>query len=238
MPTPTLVVPPRFQTGITGFDLITEGGLPLGRTTLVAGTAGGKTVLAIQMLVRAAEQGAGGVFVLSGGPDRSHRERGIVRLRPAAPHRRGAASPSSTRRTIRARSWSRSVASRPVSALFARIESAAKRVGAKVAVIDSVGAIFPQFSDPNLVRRELHRIAHGLRQLGITTLMTVERIEEQGPVARFGVEEFVADNVIILRNALELEKRRRTIEILKFRGCTHTRRASTRSRSIRPMPSR
>jgi circadian clock protein KaiC len=35
------------------------------------------------------------------------------------------------------------------------------------------------------------------------------------------VEEFVADNVIILRNALEEEKRRRTIEILKFRGTPH-----------------
>src|SRR4029079_1363468 len=37
----------------------------------------------------------------------------------------------------------------------------------------------------------------------------------------FGVEEFIADNVIILRNALEDETRRRTIEILKFRGCDH-----------------
>ncbi len=42
-----------------------------------------------------------------------------------------------------------------------------------------------------------------------------------GPIARFGVEEFIADNVIILRNALEDETRRRTIEILKFRGCDH-----------------
>ncbi len=35
------------------------------------------------------------------------------------------------------------------------------------------------------------------------------------------MEEFVADNVVILRNVLEDEKRRRTIEILKFRGTTH-----------------
>jgi circadian clock protein KaiC len=51
--------------------------------------------------------------------------------------------------------------------------------------------------------------------------MTTERTEEYGPIARFGVEEFVSDNVVILRNILEGEKRRRTIEILKLRGTTH-----------------
>jgi circadian clock protein KaiC len=51
--------------------------------------------------------------------------------------------------------------------------------------------------------------------------MTTEREAEYGPVARFGVEEFVSDNVVILRNALEGERRRRTAEILKLRGTTH-----------------
>src|SRR5690606_5861360 len=38
-----------------------------------------------------------------------------------------------------------------------------------------------------------------------------------------GVEEFLTDNVIILRNVLNKEKRRRTIEILKFRGSDHVK---------------
>jgi circadian clock protein KaiC len=46
-------------------------------------------------------------------------------------------------------------------------------------------------------------------------------VEEYGPVARFGVEEFIADNVMVLRNVLDGEVRRRTIEILKFRGTDH-----------------
>src|SRR6187455_968459 len=42
-------------TGIQGFDEITDGGLPLGRTTLVMGGPGcGKTVFALQSLVNAA----------------------------------------------------------------------------------------------------------------------------------------------------------------------------------------
>ena len=51
--------------------------------------------------------------------------------------------------------------------------------------------------------------------------MTAERSEDYGGVARHGVEEFVADNVIVIRNVLEATKRRRTLEILKFRGTSH-----------------
>jgi circadian clock protein KaiC len=108
-----------------------------------------------------------------------------------------------------------------LSALLARIENAVREVGAKRVILDAIGALFPQFTDANTVRRELHRIAAGLRRLGVTTLITMERLDEEGGVGRFGVEEFVADNVLILRNRLEQEKRRRTIEILKFRGALH-----------------
>ena len=52
-------------TGIKGFDEITDGGLPRGRTTLVMGGPGcGKTVFALQALVHSAKQtGLAGVFV-------------------------------------------------------------------------------------------------------------------------------------------------------------------------------
>lgn len=52
-------------TGIAGFDQITRGGLPQGRTTLVCGGAGcGKTLFAIEFLVNGAIQhGEPGVFI-------------------------------------------------------------------------------------------------------------------------------------------------------------------------------
>jgi circadian clock protein KaiC len=59
--------------------------------------------------------------------------------------------------------------------------------------------------------------------MGVTTVMTAERIDDYGPTSRNGFEEFVADNVVILRNALEAEKRRRTVEVLKLRGGSHLR---------------
>src|SRR6188472_2680012 len=48
---------PKALTGITGLDEITGGGFPRGRPTLVCGGAGcGKTLLAIEFLVRGATQ--------------------------------------------------------------------------------------------------------------------------------------------------------------------------------------
>ena len=38
---------------------------------------------------------------------------------------------------------------------------------------------------------------------------------------RYGVEEYVADNIIILRYSLTQERRRRTIETLKLCGARH-----------------
>jgi circadian clock protein KaiC len=79
----------------------------------------------------------------------------------------------------------------------------------------------PARADSATVRREMFRIAVALKRLGLTALLTAERTAEYGEIARYGVEEFVADNVIILRNVLEGETRRRTMEILKFRGTPH-----------------
>jgi len=55
----------KLATGIQGFDLISLGGLPKGRTTLLTGTAGSaKTVIAAQFLAEGVKQaGENGVFV-------------------------------------------------------------------------------------------------------------------------------------------------------------------------------
>jgi circadian clock protein KaiC len=55
----------KVPTGIDGFDQITGGGLPGGRTTLVCGGAGcGKTLFGVQFLINGATAyGDRGVFV-------------------------------------------------------------------------------------------------------------------------------------------------------------------------------
>ena len=55
----------KAKTGITGFDEMTGGGLPRGRTTLLVGGPGsGKTILALQFLVHGAQYcNEPGIFV-------------------------------------------------------------------------------------------------------------------------------------------------------------------------------
>src|SRR6186997_3119822 len=56
-PTPSIrETQTKAPTGITGFDEITGGGLPRGRTTLLVGGPGsGKTILSLQFLVHGAK---------------------------------------------------------------------------------------------------------------------------------------------------------------------------------------
>ena len=212
----------KLVVGIPGFDSITDGGIPEGRTTLLAGTAGsGKTVFALQYLIAGIQNfDQGGVLVtFEEAPSDLSQNAAAMGWSMSRLVEEGKlaivdASPEPGEEIVEAGAFD-------LSALLARIENAVKKVGARRVVLDSIGAVFPQFVDRNVIRRELHRIAAGLRKMKVTAVLTVERANEYGPIARYEVEEFVADNVVILRNQLEHERRRRTVEVLKLRGASH-----------------
>jgi circadian clock protein KaiC len=105
--------------------------------------------------------------------------------------------------------------------LISRIEHAVRLIGAKRIVLDSTGSLFSRFSDSGHVRFELFRLSTALKDMGTTSILTMESSGGNAAITRFGVEEFVVDNVVVLRNILEQSKRRRTVEILKFRGAPH-----------------
>ncbi len=212
----------KLPTGIASFDVIAKGGLPKNRTTLLSGTAGsGKTVFAVQFLAagiqNADEHGVFVTFEESAADIRENMRSFGWDLERWEREGRLAfvdASPDPHVETIESGSFD-------LGALLARVDNAVRKVGAKRVSVDSLGAVFSQFSDQSIVRRELFRIASALKAMNVTAVLTAERTDDYGPIARFGVEEFIADNVMVLRNVLEEEIRRRTIEILKFRGTDH-----------------
>lgn len=212
----------KHPTGIEGFDHVAHGGLPRGRTTLLSGTAGSaKTIIAGQFLIEGIRKfDEPGVFVTFEEPPADIRTNLASFGWDVAAYEADSklafvdASPIFGSETIVAGSYD-------MGALLARVEHAVTKIGAKRVSIDSIGPIFAQLPDPHVVRTELLRISQVLKKLGVTTLMTAERTEDYGEIARFGVEEFVSDSVVVLRNVLEEEKRRRTLEILKFRGAGH-----------------
>ncbi|MGB3308217.1 MAG: circadian clock protein KaiC [Nodosilinea sp.] len=211
----------KIRTTIEGFDDISHGGLPAGRSTLVSGTSGtGKTLFAVQFIYNGiTEFDESGVLVTfeespediiqnaySFGWDLQQLvDDGKLFILDASPDPEGQDV----------------VGNFDLSALIERIQYAIRKYKARRVSIDSVTAVFQQYDAASVVRREIFRLVARLKLMGVTTVMTTERLDEYGPVARFGVEEFVSDNVVIVRNALEGERRRRTIEILKLRGTTH-----------------
>ncbi len=217
----TLLGVQKIRTMIEGFDDISHGGLPAGRTTLVSGTSGtGKTLFAVQFLYSGIIYfDQPGIFVtfeespadiiknaFSFGWDLQKLiDEGKLFILDASPDPEGQDV----------------IGNFDLSALIERIQYAIRKYKARRVSIDSVTSVFQQYDAASVVRREIFRLVARLKQVGATTIMTTERVEEYGPVARFGVEEFVSDNVAIVRNVLEGERRRRTIEILKLRGTTH-----------------
>ncbi|MEV0603821.1 circadian clock protein KaiC [Streptomyces sp. NPDC050315] len=213
---------PRVATAINGFDQVALGGLPAGRCTLVTGTAGsGKTLFATEFLARGIQAyDEPGVFVTFEEPPVDIRRNALsLGLTIAEWERAGKwafvdASASSTEEGA-------VIGAYDFHALAARIEHAVHTIGAKRVSLDSLGAVFLSFPGQGTVRQELLRVAATLESLGVTSVITTERETEYGGISRLGVEEFALNNVIVLRNTLFQERRRRTLEIVKLRGGPH-----------------
>lgn len=211
----------KVPTGVPGFDVVSEGGLPEGRTTLVTGTAGsGKTIFAAQFLAGGIKHAQNGVFVtFEESPQmQCQNMRGFGwNIRQWETEDKWAfvdASPLDRSIPLVSGEYD-------LDPLISRLKYAIDRVGAKRVAVDSLGTIFSYLPDKSKVRNLLFKLTQMLREMKITAVLTSERTVEYGEISRYGIEEFVVDNVVILRNSLIAERRRRTIEILKFRGVSH-----------------
>lgn len=212
----------RLPTGIAGVDEITLGGIPAGRATLVSGTTGsGKTLFATEFLARGITRfDQAGVFITfeESADDIRRNTRSLGFDVPAWEAEGKWAFVDAS---LMVAEEAPTIGAYDFGGLIARIDHAVRSVGASRVAMDSLDAIFARFGDIGLVRHEMSRITGSLDQLGVTSVLTAERAQEYNGVSRHGVEEFVVDNVIVLRNVLRHERRRRTIEVVKLRGAAH-----------------
>ena len=212
---------PRLPTGVAGLDHLLRGGLVAGRTTLVVGTSGsGKTLLCSQILHNNAVLRDGPAILVSFEEPAEDVIRnvqtlgfGFDRLIAAGKLEVIDASPAP-------QALAPSGAF-DLSGIILQVRSAVEDTGAKLVVLDSLGGLFTQFGDVGMLRRELVRLRNTLREMGCTAVMTAERAHEYGQVSRHGVEDFVADCVVILRHQLSDERVRRTVQVYKIRGDRH-----------------
>jgi circadian clock protein KaiC len=216
---PCVRAPTKAQTGITGFDEITGGGLPRGRTTLLVGGPGsGKTIFALQFLAHGA---------------RNCKEPGIF----------AAFEETSKRIAANAESFGWKLAELRRGKLFfldaqpmpdlvqsgnfdlggmlAALGAQAKEMGARRIVFDALDIVLALLPDAAVKRREVYRLHEWLLARELTGLITLRADrDETSSVSQqpFGFMQFMVDCAVILNHSVVLGVSQRNLRVQKYRG--------------------
>lgn len=206
-------------TGIDGLDEITLGGLPTGRTSLICGSAGsGKTVMALEFLVHGAQDfDEPGVFMAFEETERELTEN-IASFGYDLEELEKAGKISIDHVFIEP-SEIEETGEYDLEGLFIRLGSAVDAIGAKRVVLDTLEVLFAGLTNQSLIRSELRRLFRWLKDKGLTAIVTGERGE--GMLTRYGLEEYVADCVILLDHRVDEQISTRRLRIVKYRGSAH-----------------
>ncbi len=211
---------PKCPTGICGLDEITDGGLPRGRPTLVCGKAGcGKTLLAMEFIVRGARDfGEPGVFMSfeETGPELAQNVASLGFDLPALIRRRKMA----VDHVQIERSEIEETGEYDLEGLFVRLGSMIDEIGAKRVALDTVESLFSSLSNEGILRAELRRLFHWLKDRGVTAIITGEQGRD-GLLTRHGLEEYVSDCVIFLDHRVTEQNATRRLRVVKYRGSAH-----------------
>ncbi|MBI2868870.1 MAG: ATPase [Chloroflexi bacterium] len=205
----------RVPTGVPGLDELIEGGLPRGRTVLVSGTAGsGKTTLGVQFLYDGVTRhGESGLFV-------TLQEELPDLAQDMARYGWDIDALSQQGKLGLIQSpvmFEISQEKADMDSILDMIHKRAMEIDARRIVFDSIAQLGLPYADPVALRRDLMRLGALLRELGCTTLLITEMPDGGQRISRYGVEEFLAQGVVLMHFAPTY----RAIQIAKLRGTKH-----------------
>jgi len=215
-------------TGVPGFDELFDQGIPRGSSVLVAGGAGcGKTILCLQIAINRAKQGEK-CFYMS---FEESEEKLISHMKgfgwdPEKYIEEG---------TLKIKRFSPFDISRSVDAMLAKekgellidIDPIILPEGFKpdIVVVDSVTAVASAFtSKEDSYRVYIEQLFRFFEKIGSTSFLLTETKQVPEVFSASGVEEFLADGVIVLYNFEKGNVRESAIEILKMRGEKHQKK--------------
>ncbi|MFC6096722.1 circadian clock protein KaiC [Flavobacterium qiangtangense] len=210
---------PKTPTGVEGLDEITDGGFPQGRPTLICGGAGcGKTLLSMQFLIRGiTEYGESGVFMSFEEPSKdlslNVKSLGFDLEQLKADKKLVVDHVRVERSEIE------EAGEYDLDGLFVRLGYAIDTVKAKRVVLDTIESLFAGLDNQTILRAELRRLFHWLKEKGVTAIITGER--GNGTLTRQGLEEYVSDCVIMLDHRVIEQVSTRRLRVIKYRGSTH-----------------
>jgi circadian clock protein KaiC len=211
----------KLETGVPGLDVLTMGGVPEGRSTLIAGKSGtGKTVVGLQIASNFAKQGIRTIVL-------------AVEESPDDMQDSGDALGLGITRLVREEKLHFAHIGRPMDGptivageydlfgLVHRIEALVAQTGARAIILDSATALFSPRPPAEALRSHFFQLVHTLRTLGLTAVILAEAPDDYGPLTTMGVEDYVCDLTVILRNVIDGGRRRRSIEVNKYRRSAH-----------------
>jgi len=211
--------PRKAPTGLQGFDEITRGGLPAGRTTLLLGGPGsGKTIFAMQFLVHGAlECGEPGIFV---GFEESPASLlvnfepfgwGLDALQPDKLYLMDARPPIDL---IQSGTFD-------LRGMLAALGELIRRMGAKRIVFDALDIMLAMLPDTASKRQEIYRLNDWLLRLAVTGLITAksggDELSSVG-MQQFGFMQFMVDCAVILNHVITDGVSQRNLRVQKYRG--------------------
>jgi circadian clock protein KaiC len=211
----------KLTTGVPGLDRLTHGGIPEGRATLLTGKSGtGKSILALQIAAHLAREGQQPLVLAVEEPPEDLAVTGntlgfdLSGLMEAGRLRISDATRPMAGPVVVAGEYD-------LGGLLHRIGATVRETKARVVVLDSVTALLSPRPPQELLRSLFFQLVHALRQLDVTAILLAEAEEAYGPLTTLGVEDYVCDMVVVLRNTVDGERRRRSIEINKYRRSAH-----------------
>jgi circadian clock protein KaiC len=211
----------KVKTGIPGFDVLSAGGLPVGRSTLVAGRSGtGKTIFGLQAAAHMARNGINTIVVgveetaedlLATGDGLGFNLSGL--FAEGKVHIAEMMRPLEEPAIISG--------DYDLFGLVHRIEHLVAKTSAKAIVLDSATALFSPRPPQDMLRNHFFQLVHCFRRLGLTAIILAEAPGDYAQLTTLGVEDYVCDMVVIMRLTVDGERRRRSIEINKYRRSPH-----------------
>jgi circadian clock protein KaiC len=211
--------PAKALTGIEGFDEITNGGLPRGRTTLIeGGPGGGKTIMALQTLVSGAQiDNEPGIFVAF---EESY-ERIVCNaakfgwdLGDLQKKKLFFLDAQQSPDIVQSGSFD-------LSGLLAILKVKAEEIKAKRIVFDALDVVLSLLNDPVAAQKEVYRLHEWLLASGLTAIITAKASgPELHPVnqPQLGFMQFMVDCAVVLNHEVVRGVSQRSLRVVKFRG--------------------
>ena len=216
------------MTGVPGFDELLDKGIPEGSAVLVAGGAGsGKTIFSLQTLVHQAEAGKKCLYMSF-----EEREERLI------DHMNGfgwGADKLIKKGLLKIQRISPFEITRNVDALLAKekgellidVDPVIIPKGFKpdFIALDSLTAIASAFTGKEEnYRIYIEQLFRFFEKIGATSFLITETEQIPKIFSTSGVEEFLADGVIVFYNLKHGNVRENAIEVLKLRGAAHQKK--------------